>query len=333
MVAALCYKLIALMTVIFSYKHTPNISSTKFDVRSANVSVSPMTFPIDAHGDGNAYDSTFGSVSSEGADGVDCASPEYEDDASSTDSAGSADGGHDMGNAYAGEKPHGDGNAYDSTFGGVSSEGADGVDCASPEYEDDASSTDSAGSADGGHDTGNAYAGEKRGIGQSSIKYEHKVFVVAFLFVLIQSVLHAVGRPLTPAYLAPLYNNLLAKFYVVASMFLAVGMYLVLTLDCEGMYHYVARCYMVYSLTFLCLLQNYSCHPIWLCHFTGAQILTVFLLSVSFTIVMLEFRNTCDAILPVVSVCLATYSPMYKLVRFFVCDPPTAMSESQEDSD
>lgn len=264
------------MTVIFSYKNTPNISSTKFDVRSANVSVSRMTFPIHADGDGNAYDSTFGNVSSEGADGVDCASPEYEDDASSTGSAGSADGGHDMGNAHA---------------------------------------------------------REKRGIGQSSIKYEHKMFVVAFLFVLIQSVLHAVGRPLTPAYLAPLYNNLLAKFYVVASMFLAVGMSLVLTLDCEGMYHYVARCYMVYSLTFLYLLQNYSCHPIWLCHFTGAQILTVFLLSVSFTIVMLEFRNTCDAILPVVSVCLATYSPMYKLVRFFVCDPPTAMSESQEDSD
>ena len=162
----------------------------------------------------------------------------------------------------------------------------------------------------------NAHAHEKHGIGQSSIDYKHKLFAVVFI-----------------VYLVSLYNIPLARFYVVASMFLAVGMYLVFTLDCKDLYHYVARCYIVYSLTFLYLLQNYSYHPIWLCHFTGAQILTVFLLSVSFTIVMLEFRNACDTILPVVSVCLATYSPMYKLVRFFVCDPPTAMSESQEDSD
>ena len=107
-------------------------------------------------------------------------------------------------------------------------------------------------------------------------------------------------------------------------MFLAVGMYLVFTLDCKDLYHYVARCYIVYSLTFLYLLQNYSYHPIWLCHFSGAQILVVFLSSVTFTIVILEFRDACDAIFPAVSMCLMTYSPLYKLVRFFVCDPPTA---------
>ena len=313
MIFALPHQIIACVAVLLCY-NSNNISLTKFDVRTAqkqSTLVPVSTLVNNAAEDAPGRGCTF-------RGDVECASPENVDIASSADSAGSAafaSSADSAGSAHGSDgSAHGsDGSAHGSDGAGANGDG-------------------SAGDGGGGHEEGNAHASEKHGIGQSSLEYNHMLlFAVAFIFVLIQSVLHVGGRQLTVAYLASFYNNPFAKFYVVASMFLAVSMYLVFTLDCEGMYHYVARCYIVYSLTILYLLQNYSNQPIWLYHFSGAQILIVFLFSATFTIVIVEFRDACDAVFPAFSMCLMLCSPGYNLVCFFVCDPPPVMSQSMKD--
>jgi len=313
MIFALPHQIIACVAVLFCY-NSNNISLTKFGVRTAQKQ--PTLVPV----------STLVNDASEDAPGrgctfpgdVGCASPENLDDVSSANSAGSAafaSSANSAGSAAFASSANSAGSAHGADGAGANGDG----------------SARSGGGGGGGHDEGNAHASEKHGIGQSSLEYSHMLFAVACIFVLIQSVLQVGGRQMTFAYLASFYNHPFAKFYVVASMFLAVGMYLDFTLDCEGMYHYAARCYIVYSLTILYLLQNYSNQPIWLYHFSGAQILIVFLFSATFTILIVEFRDACDAISPVFSMCLMLYSPVYKLGCFFVCDPPTVMTDSTKD--
>ena len=341
MIFALPHQIIACVAVLLCY-NSNNISLTKFDVRTAqkqSTLVPVSTLVNNAAEDAPGRGCTF-------RGDVECASPENVDIASSADSAGSAafaSSADSAGSAHgSGGSAHGsDGSAHGSDGGAHGSDGsAHGSDGSAHGSDGSAHGSDgagangdgSAGDGGGGHEEGNAHASEKHGIGQSSLEYNHMLlFAVAFIFVLIQSVLHVGGRQLTVAHLASFYNNPFAKFYVVASMFLAVSMYLVFTLDCEGMYHYVARCYIVYSLTILYLLQNYSNQRVWLYHFSGAQILIVFLFSATFTIVIVEFRDACDAVFPFFSIGLMLCSPGYKLVCFFVFDPPTVMSQSTKD--
>ena len=204
MIFALPHQIIACVAVLLCY-NSNNISLTKFDVRTAqkqSTLVPVSTLVNNASEDAPGRGCTF-------PGNVECASPENLDDVSSANSADSA--------AFA-----------SSAYSAGSADGADGA---------DAKGDGNTRSGGGGHEEGNAHASEKHGIRQSPMQ----LFAVACIFVLIQSVLHAGGRQMSFAYLASFYNNSFAKFYVVASLFLAVGMYLVFTLDCEGMYHYVAR--------------------------------------------------------------------------------------------